>query len=182
MAKRPPQKKRTSRRVTATGKFVRLMQEGRWEYAERANATAVVVILAVGPQGLILTDQFRAPVGKRVIDLPAGLAGDIAGQESESLATAARRELLEEVGYRAARMKKLAVCPTSPGLTSETFTLFRAHGLSKVSDGGGDESEEIKVHEVPLDAIDTWLRRKASRGILIDPKVYAWLYFLQSEK
>src|SRR5699024_2459270 len=87
------------------GDFLRVKRRGHWEYVERVNARAVVVIVAVTDAGeLVLVEQPRVPVAANCIELPAGLVGDIAGAEDESLATAAARELEEETGYRAAQL------------------------------------------------------------------------------
>ncbi len=164
--------------VLAEGRFLRLLSLHGWEYVERANATGVVAIVAVTDDGnLIVTEQFRPPVGQRVVDLPAGLAGDIDGQETEHFAGAAQRELIEEVGYQAAGMRYLFRGPSSAGLTSEVITFFRAVGLRKVGDGGGDDSEEITVHEIPLPDAPAWIQDRERRGIAIDPKIIAGLYF-----
>ena len=118
-------------RVLGAGRWLRLVEVDGWEFVERVKATGVVAIVAVTPDGeLILTEQFRRSVNGRVIDLPAGLAGD--GPESEELVTAARRELIEETGYDARRFTLLAHAPTSPGLTTEVVSFFRAAGLKKV--------------------------------------------------
>jgi ADP-ribose pyrophosphatase len=98
--------------VLGAGHWLRLVHVDGWEFVERVKATGVVAIVAVTPDGeLILTEQFRRSVNGRVIDLPAGLAGD--GPESEELVTAARRELIEETGYDARRFTLLAHAPTS---------------------------------------------------------------------
>src|ERR1700759_4607932 len=87
------------------GKYIRMVKRGKWEYAARKGVSGIVAIIAVTDDGkLVLVEQYRAPVGKRGIELPAGLAGDVAGQEDEELAAAAGRELLEETGYEASRM------------------------------------------------------------------------------
>src|SRR6266404_2539800 len=105
------------------GKHLRVLKRGHWEYVERIHARGAVVIAAVTEEGdLILTEQYRPPVSNRVIELPAGLAGDIAGHETEELAAAARRELLEETGYEAREMIRLAAGPPSAGLSSEMVT------------------------------------------------------------
>jgi ADP-ribose pyrophosphatase len=163
--------------VLFEGDFIRVRTEDHWEYVERRKSSGVVAILAVTDnQELILVEQFRFPVNKRVIATPAGLAGDIKGQEGESLVEAARRELLEETGFEAQAMEYLTVGPTSAGLSTELVTLFRAWGLKRVSGGGGDNSENIQVHVVPLVSLKPWLESKRSEGCLVDYKVYAALY------
>jgi len=164
----------------AAGRHLSLVQQDGWEYVERNGVTGVVVILPVtDAQTVILTEQFRRPVGRRVIDLPAGLAGDEPGTADEELCEAARRELLEETGYQAHSWRRLATGPSSAGLTSEVVTFFLAGGLAKVGSGGGDASEEIEVHEVPLDELSAWLRKKSDAGVFIDPKIYAALFLAE---
>src|SRR5271170_4183678 len=102
------------------GKFLRVLKSGRWEYADRVNSNGAVVIVPVTDDGkLVLIEQYRIPVGQRVIELPAGLAGDLPDAETEAMATAARRELLEETGYEAAEITMLMFGPPSAGLASE---------------------------------------------------------------
>lgn len=161
------------------GKYVRLVKQGKWEFVKRKNVTGIVVIAAVtDDRKVILVEQYRAPVGGRVIELPAGLAGDIAGQETEELAAAAKRELLEETGFEAERMEQVAVGPVSAGIVDEVMTLFSATGLRKVGPGEGDGSEDITTHEVPLADVEAWLAERQRRDrCLVDIKLYAGLYF-----
>ena len=160
------------------GKYVRLVRQGKWEYAKRKGVSGIVGIVAVtNDRKLVLVEQERAPVGKRVIELPAGLAGDSAGHEREDLADAARRELLEETGYEAAELKRVAEGAASAGMTDEVITLFLARGLRKTGEGKGDGSEDLTLHEVPLDNAAAWLDERAKQGKLIDLKVYGGLYF-----
>ena len=170
--------------VIGEGEHVLLVRQGRWEWARRKGATAVVGIVAVNGDGkIILVEQFRTPVGQRVIELPAGLVGDGPGGEQEEPLNAARRELLEETGYQAERMEYLGAGPPSAGLSDEVIMFFRAEGLTKVGPGGGDSGEDITVHEVGLGEIDRWLERAVSEGeVLIDPKVYAGLYMVVRQK
>jgi len=141
------------------------------------------LIAAVTPeQNVILVEQYRIPVGARTLELPAGIIGDEPGESDESHAAAARRELLEETGYEAEEMEEVVSGPSSSGLTSERVTLFLARNLKRVGEGGGIENENITVHEVPLSNVHTWLVAKAKTGVLIDPKVYAGLYFLSQPR
>ena len=159
------------------GHFLSVRKKGHWEYVERHNASGIVAILAITDnRELILVEQFRIPVNKRVIEIPAGLAGDIEGKENEALVEAAKRELLEETGYEAQRMEYLTEGPSSAGLSTEVITLFRAHDLKKASQGGGDESENIQIHVVPLAELNSWIESKQGEGCLVDYKVFAALY------
>jgi ADP-ribose pyrophosphatase len=165
--------------VLAAGRHLRFVVQDGWEYVERAGVSGIAVIVGVTREDrLLLVEQYRRPVGGRVLELPAGLAGDVAGQEFEDLADAARRELLEETGYEAETMTRLAEGPPSVGVTSEVVTFFRAEGLRKTGLGGGDVTESIVVHEVPSSEVDAFLRRQAAAGLQVDPKVYAGLYLL----
>jgi ADP-ribose pyrophosphatase len=162
------------------GRFLELKRRGAWEYVERTGSTGVVAVLALTDDGaILLTEQFRPPVDARVIEVPAGLAGDIDGQEQEPLEAAARRELLEEAGYEAGDMQPLVAGPTSSGLTSEIISIFLARSLRRVSEGGGDHTEDITVHEVPLAEAREFLLARMTEGVLVDPKVWAALYFAE---
>ena len=168
--------------VLFEGHFLRVKKNDRWEYVERCKTIGIVAILAITDnRELILVEQFRVPVNKRVIEIPAGLAGDIEGKENEVLAEAAKRELLEETGYEAQRMECLIEGPSSAGLSTEVVTFFRAHALRKVAQGGGDESENIQVHRVPLVELKTWIETRRREGCLVDYKVFAALYLSSVE-
>jgi ADP-ribose pyrophosphatase len=161
--------------ILGEGRYLRLVRRDRWEYCERRNVSGIVVIVAVTNEGeLVLVEQDRPAVRGRVIELPAGLAGDMG---EESLEEAARRELLEETGYEAARWERLGDATPSPGLCAEVVTFFRAAGLKRGGPGGGDATEQIVVHRMPLASAKEWLRARIAEGLLIDEKVYAGLYF-----
>ncbi len=113
--------------------------------------------------------------------MAAGLVGDEEASDDETMLDAAARELEEETGFRARRFDVLATGPSSGGLTAEIVTFLRPSGLERVGEGGGVEGENIRVHLVPLSQVDSWLSRRAGEGFLIDPKVYAGLYFLSKE-
>jgi len=161
------------------GRFLRLMRRGHWEFAERVHPGGAVVLVAVTPGGeLLLVEQYRPPLGRRVIELPAGLIGDDPEHADEHWRRAAARELEEETGWQAARFEKLTEGPSTAGLSSETVVLAMALELSRVGEGGGDASEDITVHAVPVDQVHEWLAEREREGLRADPKVYAGLYFL----
>lgn len=162
------------------GKFLKLVRRGSWEFVTRKGASGVVVIAALTAEGkVLLVEQFRPPLSRRVIELPAGLAGDVEGAADEPLAEAAQRELIEETGYRAAELVHVFTGPSSAGLTDEMVAQFVATGLERVAEGGGVEGEDIVVHEVPLEEIDEWLDARTREGCVVDLKIYTGLYFLR---
>ncbi len=149
-----------------------------WEYVERANMTGIVGIIAVtDDKKLVLVEQFRPAVNAKTIELPAGLSGDGKDEDGESFEVAARRELFEETGYECGDMVPLMDGATSPGLTNETVVVYLAKSLRKTGPGGGEGSEDITVHEVPLDNVVEWLEKRKKDGCVIDLKLYSALYF-----
>ena len=110
------------------------------------------------------------------------MVGDDPGFEIERASDTAKRELNEATGYEAAEMTFLAEGPPSAGMTNERVTFFRASGLKKVGPGGGNEDEELEVHEIPLNRVAAWLHEANRRGKLVDPKTYVGLYFLQTQR
>ncbi|MFY2765477.1 NUDIX hydrolase [Arenimonas sp. MALMAid1274] len=162
------------------GKYLRLVKRGTWEYAERTNAGSAVIVIAVTPEDkLVFVEQFRVPMDANTIEMPAGLVGDI--DASDTLEEAARRELLEETGWLAAEVKVLMIGPTSSGLSNERIAFVRARGLTRVHAGGGDESEDITVHEVPVADAPRWLAAKMDAGYSMDPKLWAGLWLLDRD-
>jgi ADP-ribose pyrophosphatase len=167
--------------ILAETEYLRLLRSGRWYYVERTNVTGTVAIVAVTRDGrLLLVEQYRPPMGCRVIELPAGLAGDVAGEEAEALEEAARRELLEETGYLAKTLACQFHGPPSAGISNETVTFFLARDVERVAAGGGDGSEDITVHCLPLDQVTPWLEDQTRQGKAVDIKIYAGLWCLQA--
>lgn len=152
------------------GRFLAAKTRGRWEYVGRARGIRAAVILAIDEEGqVILVDQYRVPLGRRCLELPAGLIGD--EEDGESVETAAARELEEETGYRAERIEPLGEFWSSPGMVSESFTLVRAHGLTRIGDGGGTADEGIIVHRVPLAEVPAYVAARRAEGMAVDVKV-----------
>jgi ADP-ribose pyrophosphatase len=162
------------------GRWLRLMRRGRWEYAERTNPGGGVIIVAVTAEDrIVFVEQWREAVHGKTIEMPAGLVGDLADSPGESAIAAATRELTEETGYRAARIEFLMAGPSSAGMSNEIITFVRAWDLVRVHGGGGDASEDIRVHEIPRTQAAAWLLDKAREGYSIDPKLFAGLYFIE---
>ena len=165
-----------------TGKFLELKREGRWEYVSRVRANGAAFIVAVTPRReLIMVEQYRIPVQTRTIELPAGIVGDEAGFENEEILAAALRELEEETGFRGQRAELLLESATGAGLTSERLHLVRIHDLVQVHDGGGVEGEDIIVHRIALDEVHAWLQAQSARGLLLDARIYAGLWFAERD-
>ncbi len=160
------------------GDWLRLCRRGRWEYAERTNAGSAVIVVAVTPEDrIVFVEQFREPIQQRSIEMPAGLVGDIDGEESIELA--AQRELEEETGWRPARVGFLHEGPSSAGMSNEQIAFVRAWDLTRTGTGGGDATENIRVHAIAHRHAHAWLRACARVGYSIDPKLFAGLWFLE---
>ena len=161
--------------VMCEGKFVRALRRGKWEYASRARDIRAVVILAEHEGKVILVSQPRVPTDCRCIELPAGLVGD--HDPGATVETTAIKELEEETGFTASRVERLGDFYASPGMLAEGFTLVRAHGVRKIGDGGGDESEDINVHLVSRADISNFVEQKRAEGFGVDAKLLLLLNF-----
>ena len=156
------------------GRFITAIREGRWEYARRARDVRAAVIIAIddAPDGrhILLVEQYRVPLHRRCLELPAGLIGD-EGDADEDAAIAAARELEEETGYRAARWEDAGDYYSSPGMVGESFTLLVARDLEQVGPGGGLPGENITVHRVPMDGLPAFVAAKRAEGCGIDVRI-----------
>ncbi|OYY92120.1 MAG: NUDIX hydrolase [Sphingomonas sp. 28-66-16] len=152
------------------GRFIVARRRGRWEYVSRARGIRAAVILAVDKGDVLLVEQYRVPLGRACLELPAGLVGDEDDADEDSLAAAAR-ELEEETGYRAGRIEAVGEFHSSPGMVSESFTLVKAGALEQVGAGGGEGDENIIVHRVPIATIAAFVAAKRAEGVAIDVKL-----------
>jgi ADP-ribose pyrophosphatase len=127
--------------------------EGGTAAREVVEHPGAVGVVALDDEGRVLMiRQYRHPVGRMLWELPAGLR-DVAG---EPLLQTARRELLEETGYRARDWRVLADYFSSPGIITERLRVFLARGLEEVPAADRDfvpENEEahLTLDWVPLD-------------------------------
>ena len=148
----------------------------KWEAVERMTGTGIVSIMAITAKDeVIFVSQFRPPVGREVVEFPAGLCD----QEGESLEETALRELQEETGWQASEIIKLFAGPVSAGLSSEFLTVFLATDLKFVGKKDGREERGIIVYKVPLKEADEWLRSMENKGMLIDVKLWARISYIR---
>jgi ADP-ribose pyrophosphatase len=165
--------------VLGEGEFLRLVRCQGWEYVERTRPVRSIFIAAVTDLArLLVTVEHRIPLGRAAVGFPAGLVGDLEGEENESIEAAVRRELVEEAGYEPSSVELLSRGPTSPGMSNEVITLALATGLRKVGAGGGIGGESIVLHEVPLGEVNAFLDAQVAAGALVDSKVFACLYYM----
>lgn len=146
--------------VVHRGKYM----EFRVETIERADGSratrdivrhpGAVAMLAVDGEGRILfVRQWRVAAGRGLLEIPAGTL-DVHHGVTEDPDVAARRELEEETGHRAASWRKLASFWTAPGFASEQMHLYLAEGLVAADDDdrlSPDEDEELELRHLTLD-------------------------------
>ena len=161
------------------GQWLRMKRRGHWEYAERShgNGMAVIIVAATPDDHVLFVEQYRVPLGKRTIEMPAGLVGD--DHAHDTLESAARRELIEETGWEAAKVEVLLVGPTSSGMSNERIAFVRATQLARVGEGGGVDGEGITVHAVPRAQAPAWLLARQADGYELDLKLWAGLWMLE---
>jgi ADP-ribose pyrophosphatase len=143
---------------------------GQWEFVKRvAGIQAAVIVALTDAHDIVLVEQYRPPLGRPCIELPAGLVGDeTAGEE---VLASARRELHEETGFEAAQWEDFGEFASSPGMMGEVFHLWRATGLRRTGPGGGTASEGIVVHVVPVVALPGFIAEARARGCAIDTRL-----------
>lgn len=162
--------------LLAEGKRLKFVRKGTWEFVTRKSGPAVLIVAITDDDEVLLIEQPRVPAGATVLELPAGIRDEKDGGV-EPAKDAAARELEEETGYRAGQLEELlADSTTSPGLTSETITIFKATSLSRVADKLGVEGEKITLHRVARADVRSWLEDRRREGKVLDVKVFAGLY------
>lgn len=147
------------------GKYLRIVTRGEWEYVERVGGMTAVVLLAEHDGKVILVEQYRTPLGRRCLELPAGLVGDEGASTAEDTAL---KELEEETGFTATGVERLGDFYSSPGMVAEGFTLVRVTG---VAPGGAKSEEDIAVHLVERERIPAFVKQRRDQGIAIDVKL-----------
>jgi ADP-ribose pyrophosphatase len=142
------------------------------EIVEHPGAVAIVPLH--DDASVVMIDQYRHAVGRRLRELPAGLL-DTRGEDP--VATA-RRELVEEVGCTAQDWSVLVDVVSSPGFSDEAVRVFLARGLTEIGRpaGGDDEEADLSVVRVPLaDAV-----RQVLAGEIVNASTVAGLLAAQA--
>jgi 8-oxo-dGDP phosphatase len=152
--------------VVASGRVVTVradcveLPDGQLMSREVVEHPGAVAVLALDDEDRVLMiRQYRHPAGAMLWEIPAGLR-DVAG---EPLVDTARRELLEEAGYRAATWHVLADYLSSPGITTERLRVFLARDLTLVPPA---EREYVPEHEEAYLKMAWVPLAEAVRGIL----------------
>lgn len=146
-----------------------LLPDGKEAHREYIlHPGAVVVIALTELDELVFERQYRYPLGREFIELPAGKI-----DPGEDPADTARRELAEETGYAAERWRRLAVMHPSIGYSNERIEIFLAEGLSPTQSRLDDE-EFLEVFTLPLTTAIEWVRT----GAISDTKSITALFWI----
>ncbi len=113
------------------------------EVACHPGAAAVVALDA--EENIILVQQYRAPIGRLTLEIPAGKFDHVGEDPLEC----AKRELSEETGLIAESWRKLTVLETTPGFCNERIHIYLATGL-KQGETHPDEDEFVATTRMPL--------------------------------
>jgi len=141
-----------SREIIYEGRILKLRRErvrlpsgreGLREIVEHVGAVAAVVMRGDGK--VVLVRQFRKPLEREILELPAGLI-----EEGESPEDAIMREIKEETGYRPGKLERLLDFFLAPGFTDARIHLFLASDLIE-DEQSPDEDEQIEVVTLDLD-------------------------------
>jgi ADP-ribose pyrophosphatase len=142
----------------------------RCDVVEHRGSFAIVATPA--PGSVVLVRQYRHPAGTLLWELPAGTA-----EGDEDPAAGAARELREETGFRARRIRPLGTLYTTPGFCTEIVQFFYAEGLSPGKQML-DEDERIEVGIFSTD--EAW--RLVANGEIADVKTVLALLWLEGKR
>lgn len=133
---------------------------------------AVAVLPVISRNRVLLINQYRYPIGKWILEVPAGTL-----KNGESADECALRELEEETGYRARSLKKMLTIYPSPGYSTESIHIYVASELEK-STQKLDEDEELTITEMDVDeAIEELLKKDEVDGkTFLTLLYYKYLY------
>lgn len=173
--------------IIAQGRFLRFVAHEyfdrfgalkRWESVERAGDANIVMLFPMTKEKkVILIKQYRFPVGREVIEMPAG----ILDRPGESLIDAARRELMEETGYRAGKLHHFLTGVFDSGVVGDLANVFFASDCVKESEPQPEASEQIEVLTIPLAGLVNFVTNPPG-GVPVDIKIPAIYAILKERK
>jgi ADP-ribose pyrophosphatase len=137
------------------GKVVQLrldtvsLPDGRRKIREILVHPGAVAVVPMMNKKVLLVEQYRKAIERKTLEIPAGIL-----EEGESPEECARRELMEETGFNASQWDKLIEYYPSPGISSELIHIFKASGLTEVS----DVEAELPVHYMELEDVQAKIR------------------------
>ena len=131
------------------------------------------VIVPIKDDGkIILVKQFRYPLQKTLIELPAGKL-----DKGEDPLKCAARELEEETGYKAKEIKKLGQIYTAPGYCTEILHIYSAKKLTPGNHHREEGEQGMEILELSLDEIEKMI----ANGEITDAKTIVGIYFLKNK-
>jgi ADP-ribose pyrophosphatase len=146
------------------------LPDGRTSQREIVKHPGAVAVVAITDENkLVLVRQFRKPLEKTILEIPAGKL-----EPGEDPRVCAFRELEEETGYRAEEMTPLVSFYTSPGFADEIIHLYVASGLHR-GEARPDQDEFVELVELTLP--EAWQR--IADGEICDAKTVAAVYHWQ---
>jgi len=128
---------------------------------------ASAIVPAYGHDQIILIRQYRHAIGEYIWEIPAGTLN-----KGEDPLECAKRELLEETGYRANFWEKLGVITPVPAYSDEKIHVYFAANLIKEGDQNLDEDEVLDVHRFKVKDVIDMIRR----GEIKDSKTIASIF------
>ena len=137
-----------------------LLENGREALREVARHPGAVGIFVMDGDQVVLVRQFRYPIGRELLEIPAGKL-----ERGEEPYPAAMRELREETGGRTSRLEVLGDYYGSAGFCDEKLTLYFAR-LEQMGETDPDEDEFLTVERYPLPVFASMI----ARGDIVDGK------------
>jgi ADP-ribose pyrophosphatase len=144
------------------------LPNGEIAIREIVKHPGAVAVLALLGDKMIVVEQYRKPLEKSQVEIPAGKL-----EKGEAPLDAARRELEEETGYRCGTIRHISSFYTSPGFADELLHLYAAEQLVP-GDASPDEDEFIECEAITLEQAQQYIREQRISDAKTIMAVYAW--------
>lgn len=144
------------------------LPNGNTATREVVKHPGAVAVLALNDRKMLVVDQFRQPLGRCEVEIPAGKL-----EPGEDPMEAAKRELQEETGYTCGTIRKLHSFYTSPGFADEVIHLYLAEDLTR-GDMNPDEDEFLEMSEITLEEAYKLIQEERISDAKTILAVYAW--------